>query len=103
MKKRLLIRFRREDEEKLHSAFTSNIGPSGIFVVSANIEEGEVGKSLWLEIEMPDQSTLLLRGKVVWIRKVPVEIRSMQQNGFAVNLTEAPEQWYHLFMSKTSS
>ena len=75
---------------------TVNISPGGLFV-RTDFDERQ-GDTVRLEIELPGQEPMELRGQVVWARRIPTHFRHELNNGFGVELVQAPEAWYRLFL-----
>ena len=90
--KRLAVRFGLPGEPLDCVAFTADVSPLGLFVVTAKLPA--VGKQLIIQIQLPDQ-TLRLEGWVAWSKTVPVQLRSVEKTGFGVRLDLPPEAWFN--------
>jgi len=101
IKRRLLVRFRAADDEKYRSAFTSDISPLGLFLVTSRLEV--IGQPLVLQVETLPQNILYLRGRVAWTRTVSLEMRTVEKTGFGVHLDNVPEEWYRFLMGETNA
>jgi Tfp pilus assembly protein PilZ len=95
-RRRLMVRFRSPDDEKSRSAFTADVGPDGLFVVTSQIED--IGKPLALEVEDEKKKQIKIEGKVVWSKTVRVEFRTMEKTGFGVQIQNPPEEWYRFIL-----
>jgi len=74
-----------------HVGFTTNVGPSGLFVSTRQVESP--GTVLRLSIDLPGRGCVTLAGAVAWAKMVPPGLHAIQQGGFGVNITDAPEDW----------
>jgi Tfp pilus assembly protein PilZ len=45
-------------------------------------------------LDIDDNLTIPLTGRVVWVRRIPAGMVSVEQGGFGVQLTSADERWY---------
>jgi Tfp pilus assembly protein PilZ len=99
-KKRMLVHLRTADSDKKRSAFTTNIGPSGLFLVTSQREE--IGQHLYVELEIPDVGEIEISAQVIWQRQVQVDLRSMESSGYGVKILEAPECWYQFLYKEMS-
>ncbi len=89
--KRIRLRYRSGEKDKWHSAFSQDVSVSGIYVTSSTIPITKL-----IDIEVIDNDvTIALKGTVIRGKKVPHRLRRMIKMGFAVNLYELPEAWYH--------
>jgi PilZ domain len=84
-------------EEIVCTGFTEDISPTGIFVRSAFIPR--VGAVLAMQLLLPDGGKLKVRGRVVRSHRVPQQMRSVYPSGFAIRLSEAPEEYFRLLAS----
>ena len=81
-------------DEILCTGFTQDISPTGIFVRSAFIPR--VGAVLALQLLLPSGEKLKVRGRVVRSHRLPQHMRSVLPSGFAIRLSEAPEEYFQL-------
>lgn len=91
---RLMVRFGPAGGDFDRTGFTHDISPLGLFLVTSHCIEP--GQTLGLYLEVDGQS-LELTGKVAWCRKASRELRQISASGLGIQLTYAPEAWYHLF------
>ena len=84
-------------EEIVCTGFTEDISATGIFVRSAFIPR--VGTVLALQLLVPAGGKLKVRGRVVRSHRVPQQMRSVHPSGFAIRLSEAPEEYFQLLAS----
>ena len=98
LRRRLNVRYSKDGKEFI-AAFTRDVGPGGMFVVSRHVES--VGARLQVRIEIPDVGTVDLQGEVCWCKRVPINLQSVQPGGFGFKVTYAPEAWYAFFSSRS--
>ncbi|HEY6066467.1 MAG TPA: PilZ domain-containing protein [Thermoanaerobaculia bacterium] len=84
-------------DEILCTGFTEDISPTGIFVRSAYIPR--VGTVLTLQLQLPTGEKLRVRGRVIRTHRLPQQMRSVLPSGFAIRLSEAPEEYFQLLAS----
>ena len=84
-------------EGNLCTGFTQDISPTGIFVRSAYIPK--VAAILTMQLLLPTGEKFRLRGKVVRTHRVPQQMRTVVPSGFAMRLSEAPEDYFQLLAS----
>ena len=89
-KRRLLVEF--SLDETHHSGFTYDVSPIGIFVRSSRLPE--LGKALALNVHLPDGKRVVLRGKVVRSFRVPAALSRLIPSGFALELSDSPEDYF---------
>ena len=94
-KRRYLVEWPAEDN--LCTGFTEDISPTGIFVRSAYIPR--VGAVLALQLLLPSGEKLCVRGRVIRSHRLPQQMRSVLPSGFAIRLSEAPEEYFQLLAS----
>ncbi len=89
-RKRLPCRIR--VDESRYSGIVLNLSRTGLFVQTA--AAAPPGGSIELELrgEAP------LQARVVWLRRVPQQLRSVSQGGIGVRIVGAPESYYHLLV-----
>ena len=84
-RKRLTVKFGVEGTHRV--AFTEDISPSGICIKTAFIFNP--GSSLDIELIMPDESIVKLKGIVVWAKKVPPNmIHLIKKAGMGIMFTK---------------
>ena len=91
-KRRMRIRYRDDGGDKEMVALTRDVSPTGLGV-NAN-RPAPLGAHLQLSLEVDDEQPIPLTGRVVWVRRVPAGMLSVEQGGFGVQLTSADERWY---------
>lgn len=89
-KRRLLAEFTVDGTH--HTGFTHDVSPTGIFVRSSYTPE--LGKALSLDLHLPEDKHLVLRGKVVRIFRVPATLTRIIPSGFAIQLSDSPEEYF---------
>lgn len=99
-KRRMRIRYRDDGGEREMVALTRDVSPTGVGV-HAN-RPAALGTHLQLALEVSDHETIPLTGRVVWVRRVPAGMLSVEQGGFGVQLTSADERWY-AYLSQLSA
>lgn len=82
-RKRLKVRFGVDYPRRF--AFTEDISEQGLFVITGRPERP--GTKLLLEITLPDETQVIVRGQVRWAKKVPPNlIRVANKGGMGVRL-----------------
>jgi hypothetical protein len=94
IKRRLSVRFRSEGGHE-RSAFTADISRDGLYVTCTAPEIP--GRLLEIEVDVPGTGAVQLTGVVVWCRKVPRQLQSVQRGGFGVEIRLSPWEWAELF------
>lgn len=93
-RKRLSLRFGIDETSKI--GFTEDISDTGIFIRSA----APLGPNniLTIEIRTLKGETILLKGRVMWAKKVPQNMMHRIKGGMGVRITEflENEEIYHL-------
>jgi hypothetical protein len=89
-KRRFLVEFSLEGTQ--YSGFTNDVSPSGIFVRSNRLPDP--GMPLSMNLHLPDGKHIVLRGKVVRSFRVPAALSRLIPSGFAIHLTDTPEDYY---------
>lgn len=99
MEKRVTRRFPRRIaikfgiDEARHTGFTGDISGTGIFVKSGTVFPP--GTYLEMNLNVPNQPVIHLRGRVVWAKRVPPNmIRFIKKSGMGVFLDEVPLEYY---------
>lgn len=90
-KQRLTLRFTL-DGKTWESAFTTDVSPRGVFVMSSR--PVPKGTSVRMEIQLPEVGMLTLTGVVAWKIAVPRTVSKVKRSGFGVELRGAPEAWF---------
>jgi hypothetical protein len=93
-RRRLGIRYRGESGTP-RLAFSGDASVAGVFLNSSQVEAP--GRTLELEADVPGEGLLRMRGEVVWARKVPPALVTVQRGGFGVRLLDPPEPWRRFF------
>lgn len=89
-KRRLLVEFSLDGTH--HSGFTFDVSPTGIFVRSSRLPN--LGTALSLNVHLPDGRHVVLRGKVVRSFRVPTALSRLIPSGFALQVSESPEEYF---------
>lgn len=92
----LPVRYWIISDDERRKGRTVNISPGGLFVRTDQDERQ--GDAVRMEIELPGQPPMELRGQIAWARRIPTHFRHELANGFGVQLIQAPESWYRLFL-----
>ena len=98
-KKRLKLRFGVEYPKRV--AFTEDLSDRGIFVITGQPEPP--GTKLLMQLTLPDESEVIVRGRVQWAKKVPPNlVRIAKKGGMGVRLLsfEAGEAAYRKFVAE---
>lgn len=90
-KKRIPVHYTTDDGMQ-NSGLTMDVGPMGLFIVTRDRREAD--EILYLEVELPEFGTIEMTVRVARKKSVPGAVRAVQQSGFAVSVTNAPEEWY---------
>ncbi len=90
-KRRLMVRYAFEGRD-WRPGFTRNLSASGLFVETRHLEPP--GTSLTMEIDLPKQGTVQVRGEVIWGRAVGRGLERVALGGFGVRVVQADEGWY---------
>lgn len=84
-KKRLKLRFGIDYPKRV--AFTEDLSEFGIFVITGQPEPP--GSKLLLQIILPDEAEVIVRGRVQWAKKVPPNlVRVSKKGGMGVRLLD---------------
>lgn len=82
-KKRLKLRFGVDYPKRV--AFTEDLSDCGIFVITGQPEPP--GTKLLMQITLPDEAEVIVRGRVQWAKKVPPNlVRVAKKGGMGVRL-----------------
>ena len=98
-RKRLKVRFGIDYPKRV--AFTEDVSDLGLFVITGQPEKP--GTLLVLEIYLPDEKSVIARGRVHWAKKVPPQlIRVASKGGMGVRLLkiESGEDDYKQFVAE---
>jgi hypothetical protein len=93
-RRRLGIRYQAESGAR-RLAFSGDVCAGGVFLNSSQVERP--GRNLALDVDLPGEGLVRLSGEVVWARRVPPPLVTIQRGGFGVRITEAPEAWRRFF------
>jgi len=97
--KRLKLRFGRDYPKRV--AFTEDLSGCGLFIITGQPEHP--GSVVLLQIVLPDEQEVIVRGRVQWAKKVPANlVRVAKKGGMGVRLThfESGEQAYKAFVAE---
>jgi Tfp pilus assembly protein PilZ len=84
-KKRLKLRFGTDYPKRV--AFTEDLSSCGLFIITAQPELP--GTKLLLQIVLPDDEEVIVRGRVQWAKKVPPNlVHIAKKGGMGVRLTQ---------------
>ncbi len=82
-------------EGRRYSGVVLNVSQNGLFV-QTNAAPGR-GEAVELELNAPEsERSIPVRGKVVWQRVVPHQLRSMARGGVGLQIQNADESYYVL-------
>lgn len=81
--------------------YSHDVGAMGLFILSNRLEKA--GQNLVIEIEIPDLGKVRMQGAVVWTKWVPPSLRTVENTGFGVKISQAPENWFKYFLTRKSS
>ncbi len=98
-RKRLKLRFGIEYPKRV--AFTEDLSPQGLFIITGQPERP--GSLLLLEITLPNDEQVIAYGRVHWAKKVPPNlVRIASKGGMGVRLKEfkTGEQAYKNFVAE---
>lgn len=84
-------------EEANRLAFTSDVSPTGIHVLTGS--PVQPGQSVKLELTFPDGQVLSTTGVVRWAKRSPMHMARRVHAGFGVEFTSVPEAWYSYYFS----
>ena len=95
--RRFQLRFGLEQPNKI--GFTEDISDTGIFVRSPQVLQP--GKILYVELKLKDDSTILIKGRIMWAKKVPQNLMNKVKGGMGVRIIsfEHGEEDYRLICS----
>jgi Tfp pilus assembly protein PilZ len=81
-KKRLQLRYGLEEPNKL--GFTEDISATGIFIKTPVVMDP--GKILFVEFRLADASTILVKGRIMWAKRVPQSLLGKVKGGMGVHI-----------------
>ena len=84
LRKRLRLRYGVRDASSL--AFTENFSETGIFIRTVKVMMP--GTSLLVELELPDQTSVICEVKVRWSKRIPAGLSHLQKGGMGVRVTK---------------
>jgi Tfp pilus assembly protein PilZ len=92
-KKRIQLRYGLEGPDKI--GFTEDISDTGIFIKSPQVMNP--GKIIFVELRLSDQSNILVKGRVMWAKKVPQSLLGKVKGGMGIHILtfEQGEEEYH--------
>lgn len=83
-RKRLKVRFGTEYPKRV--AFTEDMSGCGLFVITA--QPALPGSKLLLQVILPNEEEVIVRGRVQWAKKVPANlVHIAKKGGMGVRLT----------------
>jgi hypothetical protein len=91
-KRRFLVQFSLKGNPC--SGFSHNLSASGIFVQSVRLPDP--GTNLTLTVHLPDGKPFMVFCRVVRTHRVPGTLSAVMPSGFAVRITNAPEDYFQL-------
>ena len=94
-KRRLLVEFVLDGTH--HSGFTFDVSPNGVFVRSSRLPE--LGKTITVDLHLPQDKRVSVRGKVVRSFRVPAELSRVIPSGFAIQISDCPEEYFQFLAS----
>lgn len=98
-RKRLKLRFGVDYPKRV--AFTEDISDQGLFVITGQPERP--GSMLLIEITLPSEEQVIVRGRVCWAKKVPPNlVRVANKGGMGVRLLnfESGEQSFKALVAE---
>jgi hypothetical protein len=98
-KRRFLVEFSLEGANC--SGFTNDVSPTGIFVRSNRLPDP--GTPLAVSLHLPEGKRVVIRGKVVRSVRVPAALSRLIPSGFAIQLTDTPEDYFQFLMTLLAS
>jgi hypothetical protein len=81
-KKRIKLRFGVEEPNKL--GFTEDISTTGVFIKSPMVITP--GKTLFVEFNLPDGEIILLKGRIMWAKRVPQSLLGKVKGGMGIHI-----------------
>ncbi len=81
-KKRFQLRFGLEQPDKL--GFTEDISTTGIFIRSPQVLQP--GKILFVEMKLKDDTQILIKGRIMWAKRVPQNLMNKVKGGMGVRI-----------------
>lgn len=81
-KRRFQLRYGPEEPSRI--AFTEDISDSGFFIMSPMVVQP--GTLLYVELMMHDSSTILIRGRIMWAKKVPQNLMRKVKGGMGIRI-----------------
>jgi hypothetical protein len=93
-RRRLGVRYQAESGAR-RLAFSGDVSADGVFLNSGQVEQP--GRTLDLDVDLPGEGLVKLGGEVVWARRVPPPLVTVQRGGFGVRITRAPDAWRRYF------
>ena len=97
--RRLGVRYQSESGAR-RLAFSGDASADGVFLNSAQIEKP--GRRIDLDVDLPGVGLVKLGGQVVWARRVPPPLVTVQRGGFGVRIVDAPDTWRQFFRNLES-
>jgi len=93
LNKRLMVRFGKAKPEAI--GFTADISDTGLFIKSNTVHLP--GTVLIIDMTLPDERVIRVRGRVVWAKRVPPNmLRFVKKSGMGIFLDETPPDYYSI-------
>ena len=81
-KRRFQLRYGLEQPDKI--GFTEDISDTGIFVMSPQVLQP--GKILFVELRLRDDTLVLIKGRIMWAKRVPQNLMRKVKGGMGVRI-----------------
>lgn len=81
-KRRFQLRYGLEKPDKI--GFTEDISDTGIFVKSPQVIQP--GKILFVELRLRDDTLVLIKGRIMWAKRVPQNLMRKVKGGMGVRI-----------------
>jgi Tfp pilus assembly protein PilZ len=81
-KKRIQLRYGLEGPDKI--GFTEDISDTGIFIKSPLVVNP--GKTIYVEFRLQDNSSILVKGRVMWAKRVPQSLLRKVKGGMGIHI-----------------
>ncbi len=88
--KRLSVRFGVQKPD--HTAFTHDLSSSGFFLKTTTVFAPNT--RLQIELTLPDEKVIHVRGIVMWAKRIPPAFnRMIQKHGMGIHLFDIPDEY----------
>ena len=81
-KRRFQLRYGLEQPDK--NGFTEDISDTGIFIRSPQVIQP--GKILFVELRLKNDATILIKGRIMWAKRVPQNLMVKVKGGMGVRI-----------------